>query len=439
MSDHKIIKLGFIEPEIKEEDYILGAGNIPEEILQPDRQWTDFLPVDERQHKGVETYNCTSFHTNNPYEILIRRKFSREENFSDRCLGILAGTYPPGNDPNKVAQALRENGVCLETHLPFSDDIKNVDDYYSPKPLTASLKAECEKFLDKYETRHEWVFKDKKTPLKEKQEKMWEALQYSPLGASVVAWKKDGKYFVKNIGEQDTHWTTVIGGKKGEYWLVMDSYEPFSKKLAWDYDFGYVKRYWIREREVGERQKRDLQLGVAIKLFLLGQVAYAWKVIKAIIGLDKEPTSDEIVEEVKEEIKEPTNKEKLVEIAKQSLGKDISPRNLAPQELSCAEGVSELIKKIHPDFPILVSTKELADQLKKDTRFEATLTPSVGCIVISPRTQTKNGHTGIFTKEDTIASNSSKNGKFEENYTWNSWIKAFRDKKGLRIYLYEPR
>ena len=43
------IRKGFIEPVITEDNYVLGAKQIPEEVLQSDGQWLDFLPTEERQ------------------------------------------------------------------------------------------------------------------------------------------------------------------------------------------------------------------------------------------------------------------------------------------------------------------------------------------------------------------------------------------------------
>ena len=56
-------KYGFLPPTIKEEDYVFGAGKIPEEVLQDNMDWLQFLPLNERQKKDIETANCTGFHT----------------------------------------------------------------------------------------------------------------------------------------------------------------------------------------------------------------------------------------------------------------------------------------------------------------------------------------------------------------------------------------
>ena len=235
----------------------------------------------------METYNCTAFATNNAIEILAKRKYGNEPNYSDRCLGILAGTYPPGNDPHIVCEALRKNGVCFESELPFDEFIPTVDQYYSPSPLTKDLVKKAEKFLFDYDFKHEWVYRDKGLPLEEKQARLMEALMYSPLNVSVMAWREKKGLYTKKKGEADTHWTTLFGYEKGKHWLVFDSYKPYVKKLAWDYDFGYAKRLYIGE---STHQRKQLQIGVIIKLFLLGHIAEAWKVIKAMVGLAEEVT-----------------------------------------------------------------------------------------------------------------------------------------------------
>lgn len=147
--------------------------------------------------------------------------------------------------------------------------------------------------------------------------------------------------------------------------------------------------------------------------------------------LEKADAEDVIIEPVK------TNSEKFLEHIESSYEKDISPRNLAPQELSCAEGVSELIRFIYPDFKIQISTAELKRQLDNDPRFKRTLEPKRGVIIVSPRTRTVNGHIGTCVSTTKIASNDSMDGKFRINYTWESWIREFKQRRGLRIFLYE--
>jgi hypothetical protein len=132
-----------------------------------------------------------------------------------------------------------------------------------------------------------------------------------------------------------------------------------------------------------------------------------------------------------------TNEEKLLKLAIASLDTDVSPDDLANDELGCAESLSTLIRKVLPDFPILLSTKDLDMKLFIDKRFKRVNLPNKGRIIISPRTPAKPGHCGLWITNDRIASNNSYNGLFQGNYTWESWVEEFIYKRKLHIYIYE--
>jgi hypothetical protein len=245
---------GFIPDEIQEEDYVLGDGNLQGEILQDTGQWAMFLPKEEIQYrKGLETSNCTAYATLNCIEIIHKKRYGCETNYSERFTGILAGTYPPGNSPHKVAESIRKGGVVLEEKLPFSDDIKTIEQYYNPNPLPDELLETGRgwwKFW--YTFKHEYVFRST-TPLSEKKKRLMEALKYSPLGVSVYAWAEDGSGKYVKFGS-DNHWTVLFGYQENEAWLVFDSYDKTIKRLHWDYDFGFAKRYHLVKKN-GEVRK----------------------------------------------------------------------------------------------------------------------------------------------------------------------------------------
>lgn len=244
---------GFIQPKIEQEHYVLGgAASLSKVVIRPDGQWVDFLPVFEPQRKAFETFNCTGFNTLNCIEMLFKQS-GLEKNFSDRFVGTLAGTNPAigGNDPHTVAETIRKNGNIDEGMMPFDDALKSVEEFYSFSGVDeAKCKSEGEKWLHAFGFGHEWVFDGY---VENKQALIVEALRYSPLGVSVKAWEKgfDG-LFRKDKGARDNHWTVIFGYKFGEYWLVNDSYledgQPI-KKLAWDYDFGFCKRYAITKKK----------------------------------------------------------------------------------------------------------------------------------------------------------------------------------------------
>lgn len=66
---------GFIKEDLKAEDYTLGASPLIKGVLQPDGQWDEFLPSDERQSgRRIETMACTCFSCLNVIETLAKKK-----------------------------------------------------------------------------------------------------------------------------------------------------------------------------------------------------------------------------------------------------------------------------------------------------------------------------------------------------------------------------
>lgn len=236
---------GFIAPEIVPEDYMLGGySKLPTEVLQENRDWSPWVQPDELQKKrDLETYNCTNYGTNNAVEILLARKYGVGVNWSERFTGVNSGTTKNGNTPKNAAETIRKQGMIEEGLLPFDDSITTWEEYYSPNPMPAHLKNKGKQWIKRYDFGYEYVFMPDESG---KAEKIYEALTYSPVCASVVAWiQGDGEFYVKDRGQPDTHWTVVCGCKKKEYFEIADSYPPFRKRVPWDYDFGFAMRYDI--------------------------------------------------------------------------------------------------------------------------------------------------------------------------------------------------
>ena len=249
---------GFIPDVIEPDNYVLGSQKVPEEVLQEDGQWKQFLPPVELQSRpGLETSNCTAYGSLNCLEILFYRKFGERRNWSERYVGVLANTTPVGNSPHKVLETIRkESGLIPDEELPFSDEIKSVEDYYAPKPMRSELIRLGKRWLQNYTIKHEWVFQPWEGK-ERKRKKMLEALKYSPLGIAVYAWswedRGEQKIYIKLPEQSDNHWCTLFGYKEGEYWLAFDHYDDVEKRLAWDYPFDYVKRYYLEKG--GSRSK----------------------------------------------------------------------------------------------------------------------------------------------------------------------------------------
>ncbi len=130
----------------------------------------------------------------------------------------------------------------------------------------------------------------------------------------------------------------------------------------------------------------------------------------------------------------------LAQTAREFIGEDASPRNRAPEELSCAEGVVWIVNFTWKGClsPDIVGTDQLYLALKRSMRFRPALDPVEGCIVVFPKTATTHGHTGIYVGQDSIASNDSRTGLFQENYTRESMRAYFVGKLGLKGYFFVP-
>ncbi len=263
---------GFIAPTIEADHYVFGSNKILGSVLQENGQWDDFLPEEEVQNvNGLEVYNCTAFGTTSIVEMILKRLGKGQNNYSDRYVGTMAETRPPGNSPHTVAECIRTiSGLVDEKLLPFSEDINDVDTYFSLGNDGENLKAIGWEWLKTHDFKHEWVFTTQMTA-KERIEQLKEALKYSPIGVSVRAWVQDDDgLYIKNEGEGDTHWTVLYGYEEGKYWKVFDSYSDHGtvkKKLAWNYAYTFTKKYHVALKPIIKKRWWEVILEILSKIF----------------------------------------------------------------------------------------------------------------------------------------------------------------------------
>lgn len=237
------MKYGFIKPVIKSDHYVFGGGNVPFVEHRPDGNWFNSRPGKELQSTNFESYNCTGFNTAAQIECYMKEVFGIDANYSDRWIGIVAGTKEPGNDPQIVYEAIRKNGLIPDSMLPWSSDIQNVDEYYSFKGGNEALCRELgKKWLEKYEFFHEWVNTDSNTP-EEKLHNIKVALKSSPLSRAVYAWYQDERGVYTALDEEN-HWSFQYF--EDMYSKFEDSYEPTLKDV--DQNINFCKRIYIKEK-----------------------------------------------------------------------------------------------------------------------------------------------------------------------------------------------
>lgn len=245
-----------IDKELSEqskEDYLFG-GFLPMKVINESGDWTDYLPQKEYQNlDGVEPFACVSFTILTAIEILIKKKYSEERNYSDRFLASISSTGRGGNAPKIVCNALKDNGVCLESAFPFN--VNSFEEYYSEIPQDLIDLAK--------EFNKEWIFKYDRVSVSQ----IPQALKCSPLLISVPAWfERDGKYY-RPEEVRDNHATTLFKEN-----FVFDSYEPEIKELEGGDKPMVAYRFYIEKRSKNVTIKKDY--------------SRAWQIFKAFFGLN---------------------------------------------------------------------------------------------------------------------------------------------------------
>lgn len=420
---------GFKLPTFEPEHYTFGSGLVPEVILAPDGSWGKWIPLGEVQNEmGIETWNCSGFATLNAIETLINRIYGKTVNYSDRFLGIVAGTKPfEGNDPHAVAEAVRKNGLTLETMLPFSG-ISNVQEYYSFKGANEyNCRQEGKKWLGTDSFKHEWVLTPATSRAKHA-ELIKAALKLSPVDVSVTAWIfEDGKY-VDN-GLPNTHWTTIIDYKEGDYWLVYDSYTQdgeFLKRVDWNHNFACAKRYHVAEI-IQETSQSFIAKLVSLFSFLK----------QANVPVNLPPL---VMTETPVPTNEPTvNSIKLYYTAKGLIGRHLTLNNYVPAEVGCVECLSYLLKTLNVSgIPSLgfEGTAEIASWMQTSGLFkEMKISEAlVGDIIISISRPNFHGHVAVIGKM-CLLSNNSLTGKLDTHLYLSQFINYYTI-NGLKIKVF---
>lgn len=263
-------RYGFIEPKkIEKEEHIFGDCNFKGEILNENGQWDDSLPVFEKQRNVFfDTMHCPVFGTLNAIEILERFKYLEEKNWSERYGGVIGGVTPSGGSPHVVAEAMRKHGCIPQKELDFTPDMRNFYQFSKPRPMTQKYLDMGDKWLKNYDFSHDWLFTYTKSwwdgilkwivKPKDRTELLKEALKYSPVCVSVLAYKyRKGKIYKLN-GERDNHWVVCYGFVEGDHWKLYDHYDKKFVEAEWNYPFNFAKRYSLNRINLEEISIEDV-------------------------------------------------------------------------------------------------------------------------------------------------------------------------------------
>src|SRR6185436_3344551 len=108
-----------------------GESSFGMEKLCPTRDWTPYLPVFESQsYKYFDPFDCVTRSATNCLEILWKRRYGDEVNFSDRFTAKMSGTTPIGNTFVNVGDSIRHDGLVPEVDYTAPFDLISRDEYY---------------------------------------------------------------------------------------------------------------------------------------------------------------------------------------------------------------------------------------------------------------------------------------------------------------------
>lgn len=247
--------------EPAEDEWIAGQGKATARFggdLNPTADWTrHYPPVEDQRRYGFETMACTVFHTTRAWLALARFQGFQDfpQDIAERYSAIATGVEPDGHNPQIVAELTRRDyGMVDQKVLPWTPDRDTWDEFYSPKKGSPDFKvfeAIGKELRDRFELGHEWVFPPGSSlSPEEKNARLMEYLKRGPVCVSVDAWKMKGGSYSKPKGGPDNHWTSLIRYDRGHP-IILDTYDPYTKRLAKDYDFGCAKVFFLKRKEPG--------------------------------------------------------------------------------------------------------------------------------------------------------------------------------------------
>lgn len=131
----------------------------------------------------------------------------------------------------------------------------------------------------------------------------------------------------------------------------------------------------------------------------------------------------------------------IYEVATKYIGVDASPSDLAPDELGCAESVSNILIEAGCDLAVCLSTNRLYHVLSESSFWKPATDPQKGDVILAVTGQggkngVTNGHVGIIGKGTTIMSNNSATGKWDTHLNLATWDSRYTQLGGYPKYIF---
>lgn len=423
----------FIYPDLTEEDFRFGSGQLTGTPLRADGDWREYLPPEEDQNvRGIESSACFVEASQHAIATIEEEEYGEvDNNYAARFNALLAGGTPTGGSPIAAADSMRHDGLVRDSVMPFGPDVRSWGEFHSWKGVNEkSVRSLGKEYLETKELGYDVVV-ERHYDVKMKYQKLRDALKYSPCPVSVVAWyERDGIYY-KPAGLRDTHLVELVYIDDNNQAYVRDTYAPYLKQLEPFFDFDFGMRWSVEQKES------------AVNISLMWRVV---TLLLQLLALCKSGVEYCFPPEPAKPVPDPkmSAREWLYQAAVNALGSDASPNDSAPDELGCAESLTDIIAKVKPKicWTNRLATASVFKDMVASAEFAQVGDPMYGDIIISPTKWDITGHCGIVGTGGAVMSNNSfkdstgERGIFSENYTLASWQALFGEKKGLRTYFF---
>lgn len=232
--------------------------------------WKDYLPGPERQKgRRIETMACVTYSALNSVETQLRWMIAAgmignalaekmrilgyfdanySLNFSDRFTAKMSGTTKSGNYLTAVWDSIRNHGLVPENDWPGDIDNFTWDEYYQEIPQ--AIKDKAQKFREIFEIKYEFVFSRSGKAT----DKIRENMVQAPLQlAAPLCSPWNTQNIIQACGKTvATHATQMFAYQKNKTVEIFDTYEPFLKKLAWDYPMPYILKGLVDLKQAAE-------------------------------------------------------------------------------------------------------------------------------------------------------------------------------------------
>ena len=250
---------GFIYEPPSDTDFVAGSvSGIDYEARNPKGDWTDFLPTNERQSNSTEDYmNCVTQSGHNSLETQLhaltlpqglqnwlKGQGYMEEghyNFNDAFSAKLCGTTRQGASFNKFWDSVRHNGLIPEKDWHHTSENLLWEKYYEPIPEALLIKGK--EFLRFFEIKYEWVRAQSSNGQPISYTTTEKELKHAPLQIATATCSPWGAGIIPACNASVCHATMIYNLDDAQkFTQILDSYDPFQKKLDSTYLIPYVMK-----------------------------------------------------------------------------------------------------------------------------------------------------------------------------------------------------